>query len=171
MFFSLSELEHHPIHFDVAYNPGEIALSDELRQSGPLRAAGQAELLPHTGGEIRLQGRVEAVLEADCDRCLELARFPLEESFDLFYRPALNTANHAEIRLKEGEIEVSFYQGDGLSLEESLREVLLLSLPMHRICREDCRGLCPVCGGNRNQADCACQAKAADPRWEALKNL
>ena len=47
----------------------------------------------------------------------------------------------------------------------------LLSLPMQRICREDCQGICPICGQNRNLAECGCQVKTPDDRWAALRNL
>jgi len=47
----------------------------------------------------------------------------------------------------------------------------LLALPMQRICREDCHGMCPICGQNRNLVDCGCQLKTEDDRWSALKKL
>lgn len=173
MFFHLTELEHHPIHFDLRYNPGEIELSEDVRQTGVLHAEGKAELLRNTNGEIRVRGRVSVNLETDCYRCLEPAAVPIDAGFDLFYRPApqSNGTQHPEVHLEEGEIDLSFYEGDGLSLREVLREFLLLSLPMQIFCRPDCQGLCPVCGANRNQEACGCVAQKVDPRWEALKNL
>jgi len=56
-------------------------------------------------------------------------------------------------------------------LEVVLREQILLSLPMQRTCREDCKGICPACGTNRNRAGCGCLAKAPDDRWAALRDL
>ncbi|MBI4889237.1 MAG: hypothetical protein HY821_01350, partial [Acidobacteria bacterium] len=56
MIFALTELEHHPILFDVTYAPGEIGFSQELRQNGGLHAAGKAELLRNTLGEVRIRG-------------------------------------------------------------------------------------------------------------------
>jgi len=56
-------------------------------------------------------------------------------------------------------------------LEEILREFIVLSLPMQKVCREDCRGICPACGQNRNAALCACTQKQVDDRWAALKNI
>jgi uncharacterized protein len=171
MFFSLTELERHPIHFDVSYEPGEIEFPVEIRQRGGLRSEGKVELLRNTLGEIRLRGRVDAVVEGDCDRCLEPATVEIHEKFDLFYRPVLNTANHAEIHLAEGEIDISFYEGDGILLREAMREFVLLSLPMRLFCKPDCKGLCPVCGANRNFAECGCRVERADPRWAALKGI
>lgn len=169
--FTLTELEHHPIEFDVTYAPGEIGFSDEIRQKGGLRAAGKAELLRNTLGEIRIKGHLTVELESGCDRCLEPAALPLDSDFDLFYRPVIRTSNHAEVHLEEGEIDLSFYEGDSLALRDALREHVLLSLPMQLTCSPDCKGLCPDCGGNLNTTPCACASKRADPRWSALKGL
>ena len=76
-----------------------------------------------------------------------------------------------DVEIDEGESEVAFYEGGGVELKDILREFVLLSLPMQRICREDCRGICPVCGQNRNVAGCACEPKPVDDRWSALKKL
>ncbi|MBI5083935.1 MAG: DUF177 domain-containing protein [Acidobacteria bacterium] len=171
MFFSLTELEHHPIHFDVSYRPGEVQFPDEFKQNGDLKVAGTAELLRNTLGEIRLRGHVTAGIEAVCDRCLEPAHLPVDGDFDLFYRPAVKAGGHGEVHLEEGEIDLSFYEGDGVELREAIREHVLLSLPMRAFCRADCRGLCPVCGNNRNDRECGCAAVKTDPRLDALKQI
>jgi uncharacterized protein len=58
-----------------------------------------------------------------------------------------------------------------MELAEILREHILLSLPMHAICREECAGICPQCGQNRNTGTCACTEQLVDDRWAALRNL
>lgn len=172
MFFHLTELEHHPILFDVHYDAEELGLPADLRLTAPLLAAGKAELLKNTEGEIRIRGEVKASIEGDCVRCLEAAPVRVEEEFDLYYRPAPKTGTqHPEIHLEEGEIDLSFYEGDGVSLREALREFVLLSLPMQLLCGPECKGLCPQCGANRNVTPCSCAERKVDPRWEALKNL
>ena len=172
MFLSVKEMEIRKIRFDESFEPGQIDVSEEaLRQSGPLHVIGTAELLAHTDGEVRVQGKFTGTLEATCDRCLGPARFPLDASFDLFYRPASDIAREEEVAIDEGEAEIGFYEAGGLELEDILREQILLALPMQRICREDCKGICPVCGKNRNETGCQCKAEAADDRWAALKNL
>ena len=60
---------------------------------------------------------------------------------------------------------------DQLDLGRVLETETTLALPMRALCREDCRGLCPVCGGNRNAEACACRSEATDPRWAALRGL
>ena len=96
--------------------------------------------------------------------------FPIDEDFELFYRP-VSEGYGEEVQLDEGEAEMGFYEGDGLELNDVLREFVLLALPMQRVCSEDCKGICPECGQNRNQKECACQAAAVNDRWAALKKL
>jgi uncharacterized protein len=111
-------------------------------------------------------------MEVACDRCLELASFPLDTDFDLFYRPAASMPQGEEIEVRDAETEIGFYQGDGLELSDILREQILFALPMQRVCREDCKGICPVCGQNRNLVECACRhLEVGDDRWAGLKDL
>jgi uncharacterized protein len=172
MFLSVKEMEKRKIRFDESFQPGRIDFSGEgLEQSSPLLAAGLAELLPQTGGEVRIQGRYTVEMTAECDRCLGVARFPLNESFDLFYRPMVEIAHEDEVAITEGEAEIGFYEGEALELEDVLRERVLLALPMQRVCRETCRGICPVCGKNRNDGACDCKPDAENDRWGALRKL
>jgi uncharacterized protein len=176
VFISVKELELKKVHFDVAFPPGEIDFVDDgdrLSQANPLQAEGSAELLPHTLGEIRVRGHLAVTMRCDCNRCLEPAEFPIDSSFDLFYRPAevVDDEDEAEVEIDEGEAEIAFYEGGGVELKDVLREHVMLSMPMQRVCREDCRGMCPICGQNRNLINCGCEAKLVDDRWSALKKV
>lgn len=171
MFFRVQELELKAGRFDVEMSPGVIEFLDpKLRQIGPLKADGKVELVLGLLGEIRVKGHLAVVMEADCDRCLEPARVPIDSDFELYYRP-VSEGYGEEKAIDEEEAQMGFYEGDGLELNDVLREEVLLELPMQRICTESCKGICPVCGQNRNQIECACQASTADDRWAALKAL
>jgi uncharacterized protein len=128
-------------------------------------------LLAHTDGEIRIRGRFQVEMEAGCDRCLGKAVFPLDATFDLFYRPMSYIAREEEVGIDEGEAEIGFYEGAGLEVADIVKEQVLLNLPMQRVCSEACKGICPVCGANRNEATCQCEVKPVDDRWQALRNL
>ena len=175
MLLSIKEMEVRKLPFAETWKPGEFDLSDSgAIQTGPLVAKGVAELLPHTGGEVRVKGQVETTLECECDRCLGRATFHIDTPFDLFYKPLKSLpafAPEAEVAIDEGEAEMGFYELPGLVLEDILREQVLLQLPMQRVCSETCKGICPVCGGNRNETDCHCEAHPGDDRWNSLKNL
>jgi len=172
MFLSIKEMEVRKVRFEETFQPGEIDFSGaELRQKGPLRASGLAELLANTDGEVRIKGRLSVELESDCDRCLGGARFPIDSDFDLFYRPSTTLTSVEEAAIDEGEAEMGFYEGMGIELEDVLREQILLLLPMQRVCSDDCKGICPVCGRNRNEAFCNCRDEPANDRWSALRNI
>jgi len=172
MFFDIQVLEKRKIRFEEAFAPGEIEPLDEgLKQSGDLRAAGEAELVDPSGArEIRIRGSVRGELEVACARCLEPIRVPVEAALDLFYRPMAQIARDEEIAISEAETEIGFYEGSGIELADVVREQVLVAMPIRSVCREDCRGICPVCGANRNAALCACRETLADPRWDALKH-
>lgn len=171
MFFSIRELELRKVRFSVDFPPGEIAFEGrDIRQISPLHAEGMAELLNNTLGEIRIRGRLSVKFEAECDRCLELTTVPLETDFDLFYRPSPEDLP-GELALSQGESEIGFYEDGGIALSDILRDHILLSLPMQQVCSEACRGMCPICGQNRNLRGCDCEEKVVDERWSALRQF
>ena len=173
MLLSIKEMEVRKLPFAETWKPGEIDFADSgTVQTAPLSAKGVAELLPHTGGEVRVKGQVETSLESVCDRCLGRATFPIDTPFDLFYKPVESApVGVAEVAIDEGEAEIGFYEAPGLVLEDILREQVLLQLPMQRVCSESCQGICPLCGLNRNENDCDCEAHPGDDRWLALKDI
>jgi uncharacterized protein len=169
--FHVRDLELRAARFDVELPVGAIEYLDpKLHQASVLKAVGKVELVTGALGEIRVKGHLTVDMQADCDRCLEPARCPLDSDFELYYRPVAS-GYQEETTLDEGEAEMGFYEGDGIELNDVLREYVLLALPMQRLCKEDCKGICPVCGQNRNQSECACRAEQVDDRWAALKEF
>ncbi len=177
MFLDIKDLEIRPREFEEEFQPGAIDLGEEVRQRTPLRAAGRAELVEEHHGkhkiikDIRLRGHLSAGLELQCARCLEPVRKEVERDFELLYRPLGADAGRDELSVTDAEAEVGYYQGEGILLEDVLREQVLLTLPLKITCREDCKGLCPQCGANLNQEQCSCSLPAEDPRWAALKEI
>lgn len=62
-------------------------------------------------------------------------------------------------------------EGDQVDLVPAVREAILLELPNDVLCRDDCAGICPVCGIDRNQGTCECDTTVRDDRWAALDDL
>jgi uncharacterized protein len=172
MLLSIKEMEVRKVRFAKTWTPGEFGFPDTgVVQTGPLVAEGVAELLPDSGDQVRIQGRVTTDLETECDRCLGRATFHIDAPFDLFYKPQTAAPEVDEIAIDEGEAEIGFYELPGLELEDILREQVLLQLPMQRVCSEACKGICPICGANRNENTCHCEARPGDDRWMALKDI
>lgn len=171
MFFSIQELELRKITFSEVFEPGSVDYNDpKLKQATGLRVEGWAEWSASTQ-EIRVNGSLKVEMGAECDRCLEPASFPVEGRFRLAYRPSQSPMQGHETLLDAAEAEIGFFEGDGLELADVVREHVLLSLPMQRLCRPECKGICPRCGQNRNDAECACATVKIDERWEALKQI
>jgi uncharacterized protein len=97
-------------------------------------------------------------------------QYTVNRAFDLLYRPLGVDRRADEVAITEADTEIGYYEGDGLLLEDVLREQLLLASPVKLVCREDCKGLCPQCGTNLNTVTCNCQ-QPGDARWAALSEL
>ena len=177
MFIEIDQLEAHPLDFDQDFRPGAIDFGPDLQQKSPLHASGRAQLVEESCGkhqkiqDIRLKGNLDAKFELACARCLEPVSYAVTREFDLLYRPLGADAGREELSVTSAEAEISYYEGEGLLLEDALREQVLLALPLKAICRDDCKGLCPHCGKNLNLEQCSCAEPIEDPRWSALKEI
>ncbi len=85
--------------------------------------------------DIRVKGKLETSLEVACARCLDPVVHQVERSFDLLYRPLGTDSGHEELSVTDAEAEIGYYPGAGLLLEDTLREQVLLALPLKTVCR------------------------------------
>ncbi len=177
MFIRISDLELRQAQYDESFLPGMIDFGPDLRQTGPLKISGRAELIKeHLSGKsyvpnIRVVGKWSGDFEASCARCLEAVPQHLQRDFDLIYRPLGSDRRADEVSISEAETEIGYYQGEGMELADSLREQVLLAAPVKVVCQEACKGICPQCGKNLNEGSCNCAPVMTDPRWDALKDL
>jgi uncharacterized protein len=109
---------------------------------------------------IHVRGTVRGDLELECRRCLRAFSQPASVPVDELFVPGE----------EEGEDAFPIVD-DTIELEPAIRDAVLLALPPNPLCREDCRGLCPTCGADRNQVDCGHTDDSPDIRWEALARL
>ena len=112
-------------------------------------------------GFVKLGGKVTAVLDAPCARCLE----PVREAFSV-------DVEYSVIRDgEESEEDALIAEGEKIDLGSLAEEILFTNLPLRLLCREDCKGLCPICGKNLNEEPCRCEPKEIDPRLAVLAEL
>ncbi len=177
MFIEIQELQLHPVDFTEEFAPGTLDLSPDIRQQETLRTAGRAQLIEEHHGkhkvlhDIRVSGDLSTTLEVLCARCLEPVSLDVKHDFDLLYRPQGSDAGQQELSVTAADAEIGYYSGEGLLLDEAIREQVLLAVPLKALCREDCQGLCPQCGANRNREQCGCEKPQLDPRLNALKEI
>jgi uncharacterized protein len=132
-----------------------------------------------TGEGYALRLRFEASLTGPCMRCLEPAARSFAVDAREVYQPASRAprgeaAARARDRhqAEDDELESPYIEHGVLDLEAWARDALALTLPTQLLCRDDCAGLCPVCGVNLNEVGSEHRhERQADPRWEALSKL
>jgi uncharacterized protein len=177
MLITPAQLIDEPLKLDETIAPGAIEYAPDIRQAGLLHVQGQAELIVEHRGprefvqDIRLRAHFDGPFEQLCARCLEPVEQPLSGDFDLLFRPSGADADPGERAITEDETEIGYYDESGLLLEDAVREQVLLTLPGRTLCQEDCKGLCPHCGANRNLNPCACVEKPVDPRLAVLAGI
>lgn len=106
---------------------------------------------------IQISGSIDAALESDCSRCLEKFGEEIKKKFRLVFAPEPVFEDREEVQLEYDDLEVGFYQGDGVDLRGVILESIFLDLPMTMICSQDCKGLCGYCGVNLNLSECTCK--------------
>jgi uncharacterized protein len=119
--------------------------------------------------DVLVEGTLEARVPLLCGRCLETFSFLVKSHLSVRYAP--KPVRKDEIELTSDDLEVDFYDQDTLDLTTLVRTETLLALTMKPLCREECKGFCPVCGGNRSLSPCTCEVKLSDPRLEVLRGL
>ncbi len=172
---------------DVSTIPPEGTEVDETLAAAEVHVVGEESFALEAGGRltcrlergddqsVHLRGHLKAQLGLVCGRCLEPFRHPVDQDLDLFYLPhqaGEDAADEAEdeVELSDHEMVVAYYRDNRLDLGDMVREQFFLTLPMKRLCRQDCAGICPTCGANRNATPCACEPEP-DARLAVLKTL
>lgn len=121
---------------------------------------------------VLVTGDLETVVEVNCDRCLEPVDVPVEIELEEEFRQTMDIHTGASLPVTdESDPATLIDDKNHLDLSEVVRQALLLELPTHPLCRDDCKGLCQNCGQNLNEANCDCPEEDDDPRWSSLRAL
>jgi len=124
------------------------------------------------GRDVIVQGEVRTTLRFECSRCLERFPYAVQVILSQMLRPkGEDQAEAREIELAPDDFEYGTYDGEDILLARVVEEHLLLSLPMQPLCNEDCKGLCPGCGANRNRGECACPEGERKSPFDCLKEF
>jgi len=146
------------LQFDA--EPAELEIAEtELPVDGKIRIDGE---ISNVGDVLLLQARVSARVNRVCSRCLK--EFTADSAAEVVekYYPSGSPGV---------ENDAYVYEADIVDITEPLRESLLLAEPLKVLCKENCLGICPVCGADRNVHSCSCDTRIIDPRLAALKQF
>lgn len=179
----VDRVQQTPTEFE--FGPDDPGWAD-ARESVP-ELGGELAIVPTAtlqaykiGSELYLDGRIEGALDLECSRCLVRYRSPLREPFRLVLEPAgarVPSEPEAARELSRwgvclaDEFEMGWFHGPEIDLRSLLRESVALAVPVQPLCREDCRGLCPRCGVDRNLETCECEAERPTSPFAALEAL
>ena len=125
-----------------------------------------------SGNVLEVEGTLGCTVSLPCSRCLQPVgqrlSIPVALSFE---RQQAAVAEETDRELTEDDLGLIPFSGDTLDLREALEQEVLLAIPQHPLCRDDCAGLCPVCGGDRNRHSCDCTPPVFHGGFAALKGL
>lgn len=169
MIIDLFQLSEPEFEFDYELPAADINLEEETAQlEKPVKIAGK---LRKGIAQVDVNGKITGEIELECTRCLSPAAAPLDFPFKVTYVTEENYTSDPEAELRGEDLDVAIFDGEKIDLAEITREQILLNLPVRFLCRENCRGLCPKCGADKNTVNCNCEENEVDPRWSALKNI
>ena len=146
--------------FDYSMDLSSTGLNGFFPFVSPVRVRGEVR---GRKGSADLKAKVSFDFSIPCDRCAE--------PIDRHYRYAFSHVLVRSLENREDDGRLIEVRDEKLDLDELMREDILLELPTKFLCREDCKGLCPVCGKNLNEGPCGCDGHPADPRLEVLGKL
>lgn len=137
-----------------------------------IRILSAALFLSLEGRDLEANGAFVAEGESPCDRCSEPVTIRMEQEFrSLFVPHDHGPAGSGDLELLPDDLDLGFYDGAGIEVDGIFWEQVALALPAKVLCREECMGLCPSCGADRNREKCGCPAETAETPFDVLKTL
>ena len=118
--------------------------------------------------QIILDSETKINANLTCDRCTNEFNSIITSSYRMIY---LFRQESDEIDNDKTDVVYVHPDTDKIVLDEDIRDFAVLAVPMKKLCKEDCKGLCPRCGKNLNEGTCNCKEDKIDPRWEPLQEL
>ena len=123
--------------------------------------------------KILIDGNVKGVIKLTCDKCLEEFKFYVEDKINyvFFLTKIVVDKKNKEFKLTKEDLEIDFLEEDILPLKNIIFGQFFLNIPIKKLCREDCKGLCPNCGCNLNYKKCNCKKEQTFSPFSKLKEL
>jgi uncharacterized metal-binding protein YceD (DUF177 family) len=163
----VEDIPEEGISLTFADMPGILSDVDDCEAEGPVSGGG---FLRRVDGYVHLNGYLRGTFSLFCDRCLEKYSRHIEASFSYVLAPE-ESADTGSESVNSEDMEISFFDGMEVPIKEIFREQILLQLPMRNLCYGGCKGLCPGCGVNLNNAECRCRKEAVASPFSELGRL
>lgn len=168
----IAEILETGLALDTTVTPGSLHLpqGEDAMVTEPVRVQG---VLTRMAEQIYFQGRIRGVVAVPCSRCLDVVHTDFSAEIRVIFLPPASDllAGSGYRSSTMDELDLYMHDGNTVDLRPLIREQVVLSYPVQPLCREDCAGLCQVCGKNQNVESCTCQTGSDDPRFAVLKQL
>ena len=154
-------------HIDLTVEAGELGVSLEGgRLTSPIKVSLDAT---RNLNEILLRGTAWVTAVLECARCLDEFSFAVESHLDIW---CILGGGDKDARVPERDNVIEApVEAKYIDLTDHLRSELMVLIPLKPLCKQDCKGLCPLCGINLNHEQCSCHSESHDARWDALKKI
>ena len=125
------------------------------------------------GDIIEVFGHISTSLEMTCSRCLTKVPCDLNIDIHLCYSETKEDVleQHDELELQKDQMGLISYAGKEIDIRPDIEQEIIMALPQHVLCHNDCRGLCPVCGIDLNSSKCSCEPPVFLDGLAALKDF
>ncbi|HEY4613075.1 MAG TPA: DUF177 domain-containing protein [Bacteroidota bacterium] len=160
---NISKLSLGNHHHSLEAQPSNVGLDERFTRSVRVEAE-----LEKSSGQVYVSVQFTTGGTFTCDRCLDEFSKEVTGSYSVMY---VTVSRSVEGMEREGEAHVISPDTNMVDIGDDVRQYVILAMPQKLLCREDCAGLCPICGVNKNRATCSCRVEEIDPRWAVLKQI
>ena len=171
MVFGIEEIGAEGLSFSLVLKKDQLEIDQaELSVNADIIFKGS---LNRIDDDIYLKGTVMTSVVASCSRCLDTLSYPVDSDLKSHFVPSDDrSTSKRDVELHASDIDAEVYENQQIDLTQSVRDSILLAVPVICLCKEDCKGICSQCGKNLNQGLCKCENESfTDPRLESLKTL
>jgi uncharacterized protein len=162
MLIKINNLKEGTHHYNLDEPVGSLGLEEPFFDKVNINLSLQKQ-----HNQIVLDAELHLDAHFECDRCISDFNTTLETKYRVVY---LFGNNHDE---DNESLNLTYLPFDAaeIVLDKDIRDYALLAIPMKKLCKADCKGLCPECGKNLNEVSCTCKYQEVDPRWLPLEDL
>ena len=171
MLFNIEEISDEGLDFKLHIAKSKLEIDEEdCSLNKDVSVSGR---LSRLDDDFYLNGNVNTELNLKCSRCLDPLVHPVDGKLKTHFMPPIHDSNiNGEVELHLSDIDTETYKEKQIDLTQSIRDRILLTIPVTCLCLDNCRGICPNCGVKLNVSSCGCDSDSSiDPRLEVLKNL
>ncbi|NIN34091.1 MAG: hypothetical protein GTO60_02855 [Gammaproteobacteria bacterium] len=174
MLIQTDKLKRKPRQIDIDESATDFIVLNDLIKQGSVSFNDRIHgtlTATWAGDVIEVAGRLTSSVTMSCSRCLAPVSCPLDTDVLLCYSGKSVDAPVADdVEIRSEEMGLIYFAGTEIDLRPDLEQEIVMALPQQLLCRETCKGLCPVCGINFNQDQCKCERPVLHAGLEALRN-